>query len=133
MSDYPKRPVAVVTLSTGETVSIRPFTAEHFILSDEVPDALEAVGAFIRKALSTTNAGSEAFGPEALLSRECRRPVIALLRAAVKNPDAWWAQLELEDLTALIAGVVEVNYAHSGKKLTASAAKLFGMVATPTA
>jgi len=136
---YPKRPVAVVPLSTGETVRIEPFTAKHLIFDDKVPDALEQVGVFLRKTITEAvsnvavdehgNIGAaellSAIEPERLLSRECRKPLIVLLRAAVDNPDEWWEYLELDDLIALAAGVFRVNAEHNGKKLAASLTKLF--------
>lgn len=140
---YPKRPVAVVPLSTGETVRIQPFTAKHLILDDAVPTALEQVAAFLRKTINGAVSQADADGnitidklltslePERLLSKECRKPVITLLRAAVNDPDEWWEELEIDDLIALAAGVFKVNAEHNGKKLSASLAKLFAADNTP--
>lgn len=140
MSDYPKTPRALVELSNGARVEIEAFNGSHYILDDVVPNALADIGAFLRSLGVELFAYMDASGgiplariPVERVLRECRKPVVALLRAAVVRPDEWWAGLDLGDLLLLASAVFQVNQERHGKKLMAALATLFGNQTTPTA
>lgn len=130
---YPKAARALVELSGGESVEITPFVGKHFILDDVVPDAIAELMAVARRVSSDMAGSADESGgvplsaiPFEVLLREARKPLVALMRAAVERPNEWWAERELTDFAAICAAIFQVNFALYGKKMTAIVGGLLG-------
>ena len=142
MTEALHKKTAQVALTSGEKVEVTQFVGKHFILDDKVPNALADIGEFLRNlGQNAVDAIDEAGNlnlarvPVERVLRECRRPVVTLLREAINKPDAWWAEVTLADMVVLAGAVMLVNQHQMGKEMGAVASQLLGLATTanPTA
>lgn len=134
MTEALHKKTATVVVSTGEKVEVRQFVGKHFILDDKVPNAIADIGEFLRNLGQNAYDAMDAEGnlnlarvPVEQVLRECRRPIVTLLRAAVEKEDAWWAELTLADMVVLAGAVMLVNQHQLGKEMGAVASQLLGL------
>lgn len=149
----PKARTVVVTLDSGEAVSIRPFSAFDVLEDDRIGQAFATIydtaqglgeRAFAQYRAAVGAAGLTLDAAAALPEAEalargltvpspslaqtlaaCRAPLAQLVRAALPDRgDAWFRELGADELLRLIAAVYQVNVERYAGKIQETLAQL---------
>lgn len=149
---FPRARTAIITLSSGEAVTVKPFDSLQVLEDDRLADAFaqifdianalgqQSYADYRKKVLDAgltldqaANLPDDEAAARGLVVQHpstpriiaaCRAPLSRLVRAAVPRSDDWYQQLPVDELLALIGAVYAVNAEQYQGKLTESLLKL---------